>query len=79
MTADLTLYAKWERVSDGSGQQPEPEPEPERRPEQTESAAEKTDGLAKTSDVTFAAPLVASAVIGTVALGVAGALRRRNG
>lgn len=79
VTADLTLYAKWERVSDGSGQQPEPEPEPERRPEQTESAAEKTDGLAKTSDVTFAAPLVASAVTGMVALGVAGALRRRNG
>lgn len=77
VTADLTLYAKWERVSDGSGQQPEPEPE--RRPEQTESAAEKTDGLAKTSDVTFAAPLVASAVTGMVALGVAGALRRRNG
>lgn len=79
VTADLTLYAKWERVSDGSGQQPEPEPEPERRPEQTESAAEKTDGLAKTSDVTFVAPLVASAVTGMVALGVAGALRRRNG
>ena len=70
VTGDLTLYAGWTK----DGEKDDSTTTPEKGAEKEE----KSDGLAETGDATLAAPVVASAAAGVLALATARRLRGRD-